>query len=297
MRRVDFFDAPEKTVLAIGGFDGVHTAHRVLLSQAVRRARAEGLAPAVFTFAGGLPQKDAALMTDEERLSIFREAGVARVFLFSFSEVSEMMPDVFFCEVLSRICRASAAVCGENFRFGKGASGDASLLGSFLPTLIIPSITDGEGVISSTRIRRAVRDGDMPLAARLLGMPYTLTGRVTHGRRLGHTLGFPTANIDLSESLCLPKHGVYAARVGVGESSYPAVANIGVRPTVTADGTVNCESHLIGFSGDLYGKEIRVSLIAFLREEKQFASQNELRLQIDCDRKEAEKWLNSVGHS
>ena len=171
MRRVDFFDAPEKTVLAIGGFDGVHTAHRVLLSQAVRRARAEGLAPAVFTFAGGLPRKDAALMTDEERLSIFREAGVARVFLFSFSEVSEMMPDVFFCEVLSRICRASAAVCGEDFRFGKGASGDASLLGSFLPTLIIPSITDGEGVISSTRIRRAVRDGDMPLAARLLGMP------------------------------------------------------------------------------------------------------------------------------
>jgi riboflavin kinase/FMN adenylyltransferase len=137
----------------------------------------------------------------------------------------------------------------------------------------------------------------MPLAARLLGAPYTLTGRVTHGRQLGHRLGFPTANMDLPTGLCIPRNGVYAARVGVGESSYPAVANIGVRPTVTADGTVNCESHLIGFSGDLYGKEIRVSLIAFLREEKQFASQNELRLQIDCDRKEAEKWLNSVGHS
>lgn len=297
MQRVDFYDAPEKTVLAVGGFDGVHTAHRVLLSHAVRRAKEEGLAPAVFTFAGGLPQKDAALMTDGERLRIFRETGVARVFLFSFSEVSEMPPAVFFREVLSRICHASFAVCGEDFRFGRGASGDALLLNSFLPTLIIPSVKDGEGAISSTRIRSAVRAGDMPLAARLLGAPYTLTGRVTHGRQLGHRLGFPTANMDLPTGLCIPRNGVYAARISVDGNSYPAVTNIGVRPTVALGDTANCESHLIGFEGDLYGKDIRVSLLAFLREEKQFASQNELRSQIDRDRKEAEICLKNAGHS
>lgn len=297
MQRVDFFEAPEKTVLAVGGFDGVHTAHRALLSRAVALAKEKRLAPAVFTFAGGLPQKDAVLMTDEERLRIFREAGIARVYLFSFSEVSEMSPASFFEEVLSRICHASYAVCGEDFRFGKGASGDASLLGSFLPTDVIPSITDDEGAISSTRIRRAVRAGDMPLAARLLGAPYTVTGRVTHGKRLGHTLGFPTANVDLPEGMCIPKKGVYAAYAAVDGKCYPAVTNIGVRPTVSLLGAANCESHLIGFDGDLYGKDIRVSLIAFLREERRFETQNELRLQIDRDRKEAEKCLNNVGHN
>lgn len=297
MQRVDFFDAPEKTVLAVGGFDGVHTAHRVLLSRAVTLANEKGLAPAVFTFAGGLPQKDTLLMSDEERLRIFREEGIARVFLFSFSEVSEMSPASFFEEVLSRICHASYAVCGEDFRFGKGASGDASLLGSFLPTDVIPSITDDEGAISSTRIRRAVRAGDMPLAARLLGTLYTVTGRVTYGKGLGHTMGFPTANVDFSEGMCLPKKGVYSSYVTVDGKRYPAVTNIGVRPTVSLGETPNCESHLIGFEGDLYGKDIRISLVAFLREERQFASQNELRLQIDRDRKEAEKCLNNAGHN
>lgn len=297
MQRVDFFEAPEKTVLAIGGFDGVHTAHRVLLSRAVTLAEEKGLAPAVFTFEGGLPQKDALLMTDEERLRIFREAGIARVYLCTFSEVSEMSPAMFFEDVLSQICHASIAVSGEDFRFGKGASGDASLLGSFLPTDVIPSITDGEGVISSTRIRRAVRAGDMPLAERLLGAPYTVTGRVTHGKGIGHTLGFPTANVDLPDGMCIPKKGVYASYAAVDGKRYPAVTNIGVRPTVSQGETANCECHLIGFDGDLYGKDIRVSLVAFLREEKQFTSQNELRSQIDRDRKEAEKCLNNAGHN
>ena len=297
MQRVDFFPAPAQTVLAVGGFDGVHIAHRALLSRAVEAAEKKGLCPAVFTFAGGLPQKDALLMTDEERLRIFREAGIARVYLFSFSEVSEMSPSVFFDEVLSRICYASIAVCGDDFRFGKGASGNAALLKTLLPTVVIPSIKDGEGPISSTRIRRAVRAGDMPLAARLLGAPYTVSGRVEHGKHFGRTLGFPTANIAFPLGLCVPKNGVYAARVTVDGRVYPAVTNIGVRPTVTVGGSVNCESHIIGFSEDIYGRDIRVSLYAFLREERQFVSQNALRLQMARDRKEAEKWLNSVGHS
>lgn len=297
MQRLELFSAPERAVVAIGCFDGVHVAHRTLLSETVSYAAAHGLAPAVFSFRGALPHKGDRLQSEEARLAAFRESGIARVFLADFSEVSMLSPEAFIEDVLKKTCNAAVAVCGEGFRFGKDAVGDAALLSERMTAVVVPSVTDGGVAVSSTRVREALSEGRPEEAARLLGAPYTLVGEVLHGKALGREYGIPTANMPFPEGSCIPKRGVYVTRVTVDGETYGAVTNVGVRPTVEADAAVNCESHVIGYRGDLYGKTVTVQFYRYLREERKFATENALMAQIRSDRKEAEKWLNNAGHS
>ena len=172
-------------------------------------------------------------------------------------------------------------VCGDDFRFGRGGAGNARTLRAFcrerrIPCVIIPERTLNGVRISSSYIRRQIEQGDMATAVRYLGHGHMLTGTVVTGRKLGHKLGFPTANIELPENVIVPRHGVYACRAFVGEQSYLAVCNVGSRPTVEGH-QVRTETWLLDFQGDLYGQDVTLEFLYFLRPEQRFESLEELK--------------------
>ena len=276
-------DAPVAfdTVVALGYFDGVHRGHMALLQETVRLARALGARPAVFTFSDGF--KDKAPLTDPgERLRLFEAAGIEVAFLVDFAAVRPLSPEEFVKNCLQFLCRAKSAVCGFNFRFGKGAVGTAEdLLALFPEAAVVPAVYEGGEVISSTRVRRLLGEGRVEDAALLLGRPYTVTGEVLHGKELGAILGFPTAN--MKPKTLLPASAVYATAVKIDGKCFPAITDVGTRPTVEGQGELRMETHLPDFSGDLYGRSLSVAFLRRLREEKRFSSLEELKTQLEQD--------------
>ncbi len=276
---------PDETVsCAIGNFDGVHLGHKALISLAA--ARQNTSKSAVWTFAEPssrfLNGRLGLLSTMEERLSLFRKLGIDIVFIEDFENVRDMEADIFAKEILYRRCHVRAAVCGFNFRYGKNAAGTAETLSEAFRALgasvtVMPPYQIGGVTVSSSEIRAALAAGDVETAAAMLGRPYSLTGEVVAGKKLGHLLGFPTANQRFPEGRAVPRFGVYAVRAVVDGHTYPGVANVGVRPTVENTENVNCETHILRFDGDLYGKTIRVEFCRFLRPEKKFESPEALR--------------------
>jgi riboflavin kinase/FMN adenylyltransferase len=190
---------------------------------------------------------------------------------------------------------AAGFVCGGDFHFGHRGEGNSALLQTFcrdrnLPCCIVPDQTLQEIRISSTYIRRQIELGDMETAVRFLGHPYLLTGTVVHGRQIGRKLGMPTANLVLPEGLALPKLGVYACVVQIGSQRFPAVTNIGLRPTVGGQG-ITVEPWILDFSGDLYGKEITLEFYYFLRPEQKFPDLTALQQQIARDGEQTRRYL------
>ena len=289
---------PEETVsCAIGNFDGVHLGHKALISLAA--ARQNTSKSAVWTFAEPssrfLNGRPGLLSTMEERLSLFRELGIDIVFIEDFENVRDMEADIFAKEILYRRCHVRAAVCGFNFRYGKNAAGTAETLSEAFHALgasvtVMPPYQIGGVTVSSSEIRAALAAGDVETAAAMLGRPYSLTGEVVAGKKLGHLLGFPTANIPLKEDDPV-RNGVYAARVRIDGTEHEAVVNVGHRPTVGNGPDRVLEAHLLDFEGDLYGQTIEVELLEFLREEQRFGSTEELSRQIEADKKRARERL------
>ncbi len=279
---------PAPLVVALGTFDGVHTAHQRLLAETARLAKEMGAYAAVWTLISS--HKSAPELTSfEEKCAIFAQHGIDCVVTEPFDAVRDLSPEEFIEKTLKDTLHCTAAVCGFNFRFGKGAAGDAALFESLcrahgiLP-VVIPAVTAGGDVVSSTRVRRAAFDGDMALANALLGHPFSLTAPVLHGKQLGRTLGIPTVNQNFPADHLVPKTGIYACRVYMGGKAYRAVANVGHRPTVSnGSDTINCETHIIGFDGDLYGKVVRVEFLARLRGEQKFPSLEALQSAIKQD--------------
>lgn len=277
-----------ETVAAVGFFDGVHLGHRALLRETVQLAREIGAVPALFTF-DTLPFKTGASLSSlEERLARFEACGIEVVFVSRFESVCELSPEAFVKEILASTCRARAAVCGYNFRFGKNAAGTAKDLLSLLPqSRVLPAIEIGGAAVSSSRIRALLAEGRIEEAERLLGEPYTLRATVEHGKALGRTLGFPTAN--MRPHKLLPKNGVYETRVRVDDVLYAGVTDIGHRPTVEGAGEKRMETHLIGYTGDLYGRALSVSFVRRMRDEMTFESKDSLALRLKEDAEEAER--------
>ncbi len=286
-----------KTALALGLFDGVHLGHLELLQKTLDQAKRLGLAPGVVTFcdeAGGVKPHTPKLQSQEERLATFEAMGFAYVFLLSFPGVKNLTPDAFVKDILLETCNAHLAVCGYNFRFGMGATGDPATLTDLLRSagadaLVLPPYLDGEGSpVSSSSVRQALSLGQVERAAALLGRPFSFTLPVSHGRALGRTLGFPTANQVLPPDFPPLKLGVYSTTACVNGTEYPALTNIGVRPTFGGEG-VWCESYLLGFSGDLYDTPLTLTLRHFIRPERQFPSAEALTEQIEKDLLEVKK--------
>lgn len=278
----------DKTVFALGFFDGVHLGHQALLKAAVRLAEQVGAMPGAVTFSvhpDGLVSGNAPglLSTGCERDRLLRLYGMERVLALAFDrELMETQWSDFLEQLVGK--GAAGFVCGDDFRFGAGGVGTAKMLAAFckerqLPCAVVPQ-QEVDGVrVSSTHIRGLLEKGEMELVRRFLGHPYILSGEVVTGRGLGHTIGIPTANVLLTQGLAVPKLGVYAGYATVEGKEYPAVTNIGSRPTVGGH-QVRMESWLLDFSGDLYGKQITLSLLKFLRPEEKFESLEELKAQI-----------------
>ena len=273
---------PNEAVIALGFFDSVHLGHMALLTETVARAAACGAVCAAFTFPM-LPTKgESPLLSLEERLSLIEEAGIRRVILADFSEVQALSPEDFVKKILVKTCHARTAVCGFNFRFGRGAVADAARLSALLPgSVTVNALRYGGLPISTTRIRAALAEGDVCAAADMLGRPYTVSGPVLHGKSFGKHLGFPTAN--MKPPSFLPRAGVYRTRVTVDGKAHLALSDVGTRPTVEGAGEVRLETFIPDFSGDLYGKTLRVAFLSRIRDERRFASPGALAAQIAKD--------------
>ncbi|MBO4423500.1 MAG: riboflavin biosynthesis protein RibF [Clostridia bacterium] len=279
----------KRTVVAVGNFDGVHKGHVKLIKETVRLARSLDAAAAVWTFDNYAPKRGGGfLIPPGERLPVFASLGVQVVYTCSFDDVKNDTPETFVADVLINGCGAVCGVCGYNFRFGKGASGDARELRRLMKSRgadakIVRAVTCGGVPVSSTAIRDAVSGGDVKLAAKMLGRPFSIKMPVVHGNRLGTGIGFPTVNQAYPAGLVELKHGVYACYAYADGKKYKAVCNAGVKPTVTDGGVMCCETHLIGCEDDLYGKTVRVDFIDFIRDEMKFDSLQKLKEQIAAD--------------
>ena len=292
----------EQTAVALGFFDGVHTAHRTLFSTVLKEARARGASSAVLTFSeggsDGIKGGVKRICTEEEKFSFFEELGIDYSFVLDFASVKGMSPSQFVDEIMIDTCKSTLAVCGFDFRFGASAIGNSDTLTSLMrerggDCIVCPAFDiDGEAV-SSTLIKSLLSEGNIERANRLLGYPFSISGEVYHGKSLGRELGSPTANIVYPENIVQMKRGVYATRVFLDGEYYAAVTNVGVRPTVDSQAKANLETHIIDYEGDLYGRKIKVEFLSFVREERRFSDVGELKKQILFDIEEVIKWQKS----
>lgn len=292
----------EKTAAALGFFDGLHIGHKAVIRTAAEAGQRLGISVSVLTFKGfpDLPKfggrRDMCLMTFEDKKELLGVWGADNVFAYEFSDIRDMSPEGFFEDIIIGKMNAAFVCCGEDFRFGKGGRGDVALLSELCERHgtefeIVPQKTDRSGVpISSSHIRELIRDGNVSEAFWQLGQWYSLTLPVLHGRELGRTMGFPTINQVIPDYMVHPKRGVYASLVEIpgDDREYPAITDIGVKPTVDSDGTEIMETHILCWSGDLYGKNVKVKLHKFIRPEQKFSALDVLKNQLISDKKTAE---------
>lgn len=297
----DAFDFACGTVVALGFFDGVHLAHRALLSEASAIARKMHLPLTVFTFSGNSGQiKSGAkkLYSDEEKLSLLKECGVDCTLIADFPVFSKIEAADFVKDFLIGSLFARVAVCGYNFRFGKGALGTSDTLRKIMAesgaeARIIEEYTVSGVTLSSTHIRALLSERRVREASKLLGKPYFISGEVSHGLGLGKKLGIPTVNIPLSAERFVLPIGVYATAAVIDGRIFPALTNVGVCPTFE-EREIHAETFILNFDEDAYGKNIRIYFVEFLRDEKQFSNANELIMQINIDKNRTLKLFGDV---
>ena len=292
----------EKHIYALGFFDGVHLGHQALLNACRDLAQQLGCGTAAITFDAhpkSLFSEDlpGLISTTHDREFLLRFYGIEHIHIFPVSQEVMSTPWGDFLELLL-LQGAAGFVCGDDFRFGCRGEGNAEKLQTFcavrgLPCIIVPEQMLRGKRISSSLIRGMIESGEMESATRYLGHPYVLTGQVLHGQKLGRTLGVPTANLTIPVGITVPKFGVYACRAIVSGNSFPAVANIGIRPTVSGSG-ITVEPWILDFEGDLYGKEIRLEFYRFLRPEIKFSDLSALKNQIHDDAEQTRCYFDSL---
>lgn len=295
----------KKCVLALGLFDGVHLGHAALLRRTVERARELGVESAALTFdthPDTLVRGEAVDLINStmDRAWLIRHLfGIDRVEFFTFTEASMRVPWRDFLDYICEKLQCVHLVVGYDFRFGWRGEGDPALLQNYcwengLSCDIIDKVELQGVTVSSTYIRRLLRAGDMPTAEAFLGHPHILTDTVRRGFQLGRRMDAPTVNMRIPLGVLVPRHGVYATRITLPEGKFSAVTNIGVRPTVSRGDVLTVETHLLDFSGNLYGRTLVLEFFAHLRDEIRFSSVEELSAQIASDGERARKILE--GH-
>lgn len=291
------------TIYALGFFDGVHLGHAALLSACRALSGEHGCRAGVVTFdvhpdilvLGSTP---GLINTPRDRDRMLTENfAMEAVVSLPFDEKMRSMGWEDFLKMLEKDYMASGFVCGEDFRFGYKGSGNALLLREYcekrgIPMAIVPEQTIDGIRVSSTYIRQQIESGDMATAVKFLGHPHILTGTVVHGQALGRKLGIPTANLRLPEGLVMPKFGVYACACLVGGVRYPAVTNVGKRPTV-AGRNVTVEPWILDYEGDLYDREITLEFHYFIRPERKFPTLDALIEEIHANAEETRSYLKA----
>jgi len=292
--------ASRKVCLAIGMFDGVHLGHQQVIRQTIGDARQhDGVAVAI-TFdchpsSVVAPERNPPLIYSlTQKLRVLESLGIEAILLIHFDKAfSEIPGEQFIRELAHDFGNVHSLCVGSAFTFGWKRDGNVALLkqlGHELNFLVhgLASVSLDGRIVSSTRIREAIRSGQLDVASQMLGRNYSLAGRVIRGDQLGRQLGFPTANLEPAS--LLPPDGVYAVQAFVGDQSHRAVVNIGVRPTLKqVNPRRRVEVHLLDFSGDLYDQEIEIAFVEKLRDEQSFTSPDALRAQIGRDIDEARR--------
>ncbi|MEW5880892.1 MAG: bifunctional riboflavin kinase/FAD synthetase [Pseudomonadota bacterium] len=305
-RGVPHADERVPCALTIGNFDGVHRGHAALLARVVGAARERGLVAAVMTFEPhpreffAPAQAPARVANIRDKLEALRAAGIERVYIEHFNRrFASLTAEQFIDDVLVAGCRMKWLMVGDDFRFGARRAGDLALLraraaaGGYVVEQL-PAVLDGSERVSSSAVRAALGAGDLERAQQLLGRPYTISGRVLHGAKLGRTIGYPTLNLRIAHKRPAV-HGVFAVKVhGIDDRAWPGVASVGLRPTVDDTGRWLLEVHLFDFARQVYGKLVRVEFLAKLRDEEKYGTLDELTAAIARDAQRARDLFNGA---
>lgn len=284
----------ENTVVALGNFDGVHKGHQQIIARTVKSAESAGLKSAVFTFSNhtstlleNVPYVKNILYA-EEKAAIIESMGIDYLFNIPFThEILKMSPEAFIEEILVNKFRIKEAYCGFNFTFGYKASGTPEILmheglkHGFGIHVQEPYTID-DVIVSSTYIRKLIEDGEMEKCTKCMGRMYAIGGEVVVGNKLGRTIGFPTSNIMIDETMATPPNGVYITYCIYNGIKYPSVTNVGVKPTIGSY-KKNVETHIFNFDRELYGKNIKVEFVKRTRPEQKFENVEALSKQIKSD--------------
>ena len=293
--------SPCPCVIALGCFDGVHRAHEAVIRRAREMADAHSLPLAVWSFQTPpknlfVPNSVPLITTAEEKATLIEALGTDVFLSIPFDKDIASIPyEEFFDEILCRRLSAHHLVCGFDFTFGAKGLGNTDRLAALcdkngLSLSVVAPVNIEQETVSSSRIREAIEAGDTQKTQNMLGRPYAITAEVVHGQHLARDLGFRTINQLIPAEKVVPRHGVYVARITLGDAVYDGITNVGMRPTVS--GTLLCaETHIFDFSDELYGATPTVSLLHFLRPETRFSSLNALVAQVNTDIESAKAWL------
>lgn len=276
------------TAVALGTFDGVHTGHIQVLSKTAEFNRQFNTVALTFS---APPKGSPMLCSAAKKEQLILKAGIDQVFTLDFDFVKDLSPKEFFNDILIESFNTKKIVCGFNYRFGKNASGDTALLKDFcdksgIELYVCKEFLKNDIAVSSTRIRELIKHGDCEGAAELLGRFFEIGETVSTGRHIGTALGFATANFSIDSSLVTPKEGVYATYTRIGNELFASVTNLGPQPTFGNDKSV-CETHIIGFDEDIYGRLIEVGFLKRLRDITKFDDPKILSQQILEDKQKA----------
>ena len=290
----------EKTVVALGNFDGLHTAHMTIMHSCLGYARSHGLAAGVLLFSEHtlkvIANAEVKILTPElQKLKILEDCGMDFVYIRDFDKDFMLLEPEEFAKKLVSVLNVSAVCVGYDYRFGHKAKGDTALLKQLgkkygFEVIVISEIDFDGKAVKSTFIRQLIRDGNVEHAAVLLGRPFMLEGRVAKGFRNGTKMGIPTANLDYDSNMILPLNGVYAGYTYVKGIKYKSVINVGNNPTFNAE-KITVESHILNFNGDIYGNTIKVEFVKRLRGDIKFDGVEALVKQIRADIERAGKDL------
>lgn len=294
------------TVLTLGVFDGLHRGHQLVMSTVVERALSLGAMPTVLTFdphprAVLHPESAPPLLqTFDQKIEAFGVLGIEQVIVIRFNQAfAQIEAEDFLRDVVGERLQAREVYLGRGFAFGRGRRGNIELLQKVSERLgfhaaEVPEVRLRGRRISSSAIRALLAEGHVNLARQMLGRPYGVEGRVVRGQERGRTLGFPTANLR-PQNRVIPRNGVYVTVTLIENAWRRSVTNIGTRPTFETDAEPSVETYVMDWSGDLYGDVVRVRFLHRLRDEQRFASVDELKRQIDLDRRRAENYFSRSG--
>lgn len=291
------------TVISLGKFDGLHMGHKFLVELMLKKKRQEGLKAVMFTF--DIPPKAAVgkeplkvLTTNAEKESVFAGTGIDYLIEYPFTEEVRTMEPEAFVRMLSEKLHVKCIVAGKDFRFGYNRGGDYHLLKELSPrygfeTIIVDKRQYEGRDISSTFIREEIQTAHMEKANLLLGYEFFVQGTVLHGRKLGRKLGIPTVNLIPPVDKLLPPFGVYVSRILIDGALHGGITNVGRKPTIEGENPIGVETHIFDYCEDLYGKEIQVRFLTWLRPEKKFSSIEELRSEMARNIEQGKEYLKT----
>lgn len=290
---IEKIDTVKESVVTIGNFDGLHMGHQVLLKKAIEYAKANNVTSIVFTFKNHpvnyfRPDSIKNIITNEEKVKILKSMGVDYVINILFDEyMTKISGYDFVKEILLDTLGAKKIIVGHDFTFARNKEGNIKLLQELSTQYgfsleIVNPIKLDDVRISSTYIRKLISDGNVEDVYKYLGRNYKLSGEVIHSKKLGRTIGFPTANISINENMIVPKIGIYATKVYISGETYYGATNVGYNPTVNGE-NLSIETNILEFNEDIYGKIITIEFLERIRDEKKFNGIEELKSQLKKD--------------